>query len=213
LTFDILLKKYLYDIDGKPFHFIQIGSYDGIMHDPLFPFLRNNIDWHGKMLEPQMKPYSKLKELYKNHPNISVLNYAIAQNEGKKLLYSLDGEGLPEWTNELASFIKDNILAHEKWIPNIESYIVENEVSTISFNNLLQDIHKLDLLLTDTEGFDGEIIRMFPFVKLKPKIIRFESKHLKARELDEILELLHFHGYVFAKDGDEDTIALLNNLV
>jgi hypothetical protein len=61
---------------------------------------------------------------------------------------------------------------------------------TISFETLLDRFKwsKLDLLQVDAEGFDAEIIKMFPFDRLKPAIIHFEANILKA-ELENLLDI------------------------
>jgi hypothetical protein len=112
----------------------------------------------------------------------------------------------------MASFIKINILAHEQQIPNISQCIVSKEIETICFDDLFADINELDLLLTDTEGYDGEIIKMFPFHKLKPKLIRFELKHIGIVDLDLVLNILQKNGYLISRDGEEYIIAILDKL-
>ena len=213
LSFDMVLKSYLYDFsDNTNFKFLQIGSYDGVMCDPLYPFLVKHKNWQGIMMEPQSLPFNNLKKLYKDYLNIKVLNKAIASDTGKKKLFTLEGENLPNWTKGMASFIKENILDHEQQIPNISQYIVSKDIETICFNDLLEDINEMDLLLIDTEGYDGEIIKMFPFHKLKPKLIRFESKHIGIIDLDLVLNILQKNGYLISRDGEEDIIAILDKL-
>ena len=40
------------------------------------------------------------------------------------------------------------------------------------------EISKLDLLQIDAEGYDFELLKIFPFTKVVPKIIHFEHIHL-----------------------------------
>lgn len=213
LDFDHVLSDYLINrISEKDnFTFIQIGAFDGVMCDPLVKYL-NRYHWEGVMLEPQPGPYSKLKERYSHRAEIIIKNAAISARDGRTTLYALEGNDLPEWANGMASFSKENITKHSYLIPGIDRYIKEIEVEAITFQKLLEEkgVHKLDLLQTDTEGFDGEILRMFPFDRIKPKLIHFESKHIERRELELLLDMLIVHGYKVARDRGEDMMAVLD---
>jgi FkbM family methyltransferase len=212
LDFDHVISKYL--IHNKQsdeiFNFIQVGAFDGVECDPLLKYLQR-FNWNGIMLEPQPRPFSKLIEKYADRDGIFVKNVAISDSNGKSTLYILDGNGLPEWASGMASFDKNNILRHEYLFPGINDHIKEIEVDTITFRKLFTDhsINKLDLLQIDTEGFDAEILEMFPFQLIKPGIIHFESKHIPKRKLEKVLDDLLAKGYKIARDREEDMIAFL----
>jgi hypothetical protein len=80
----------------------------------------------------------------------------------------------------MASFDKQNILKHRDVVDNLENYIRKIEIDTINFELLFNQhsINHLDLLQIDAEGFDAVIIKLFPFERIKPSIIHFESKHI-----------------------------------
>lgn len=211
LTFDHVLTKYLYDKNAyENFTFIQIGAFDGVMCDPLYKYLIKH-NWRGIMLEPQPMPFQKLKALYVERPKMTLLNAAISKNIGKQLLYTLEGENLPEWAKGMASFSIDNILKHKDLIPEIQDTIKKIEIETVTFENIISDNHlvKIDLLQVDTEGFDANVILMFPFDKVKPSIIHFESKHIAKQELEQLLDYLISKNYMICKDGDEDMLAVI----
>lgn len=212
LDFDHVVSKYLlFDKDPESqFVFIQVGAFDGVQCDPLNKYI-NKYDWKGVMLEPQETPFNQLKQMYKDRADISVKNAAISKEVGKAVLYTLLGNDLPEWAKGMASFIKENVLKHKYIFPQIEERIKEREVDTLTFEKLLFDesIAELDLLQIDTEGYDAEILNLFPFQMIKPKIIHFESKHIARVELEKTLDLLINFGYSIARDGEEDMIAVL----
>lgn len=61
----------------------------------------------------------------------------------------------------------------------------------------------LDYFQTDTEGFDFNVIKMFDFDIFKPKIIKYESIHLKTKDTIYLENLLKNHGYfIFNENGD-----------
>jgi FkbM family methyltransferase len=212
LDFDHVLSKYLihHKQPGSDFIFIQIGAFDGVQCDPLISYI-DKYNWKGVMLEPQPAPYAKLKERYDHNKRIAIRNSAISPSSGKTVLYTLEGDSLPSWSKGMASFSKENILKHNYIFPDINNHIKEINVDTIAFEQLLaeESISSLDLLQVDTEGYDAEIIKMFPFDKVKPKIIHFESKHIPKTSLEDVLDLLIGHDYKIARDREEDMMAVL----
>lgn len=214
LDFDHVLSKYLTLQKGEKsvFSFLQIGAFDGVVSDPLYKYLQK-FDWHGLMLEPQREPYHRLKKTYEQRSSITIKNVAISNVSGKAILYTLDGADLPPWTKGMASFRKNNILKHQYMFPDIEDYIRETEVDSITFEELLfheYNFTNLDLLQVDVEGFDAEILNIFPFTRLKPHIIHFESKHVPKPVLEKLLYKLISLGYTVGADRQEDMMAVLD---
>ncbi|MBK8510774.1 MAG: FkbM family methyltransferase [Saprospiraceae bacterium] len=187
---------------------MQVGAFDGVECDPLYKYLQK-YKWKGAMLEPQPMPFEKLKKLYSGIDGITVINAAISKTLTKAILYTLEGDTLPNWSKGMATFDKASILKHDDLIPGIEHFIKPIEIPCLPFEEVinLSALKHLDLLQVDTEGFDAEIIRMFPFDILQPSIIHFESKHLNKHQLEEVLELLINKGYKVGRDGQEDMLA------
>lgn len=213
IEFDHVISKYLLEKnDPSDFTFIQVGAFDGVECDPLRKYLLR-FDWKGILLEPQPAPYSRLSSLYENRRNLSVLNVALSSQSGKTELYVVEGADLPEWAKGMASFDRNTILKHSYLLPDIGRYIRQIQIDTVSFGNLLDDhsIESLDLLQIDTEGFDAEVINLFPFEILKPSIIHFESKHIPKNNLEQLLYKLINLGYSIAQDRSEDMMAVLTN--
>jgi FkbM family methyltransferase len=168
-------------------------------------------NWKGVMMEPQLKPYQKLAREYTEQQQLTILNAAISDKDGTAKLFVIGNDNVPEWAKSIASFSKQNILKHSYLIPGLEQMIYETEIKTISFQSLFDNysIKELDLLQTDTEGYDASILRMFPFDIFKPAIIHFESKHISKDELERTLDLLIAKGYLIQRDGEEDMMAVL----
>lgn len=212
LDFDHVLSRYLIEKnDMENFTFLQIGAFDGIMCDPLYKYLIK-YPWKGVMLEPQPAPYKKLSRLYEGRSGINVINAAISREKGKVLLYIIESHTAPEWAQGVASFSRENIVKHKDVIPGIENMIKSIEVDAISFESLLNTcpLGQLDLLQIDTEGYDVEILKLFPFHFIKPSIIHFESKHIPKQKLEISLSSLIEMGYFIARDKDEDMMAVLS---
>jgi hypothetical protein len=56
-------------------------------------------------------------------------------------------------------------------------------------------VDRVDFLKIDAEGYDSEIVKMFPFDRFKPLHIKVEKEHMDQNQLDETLNILHSHGY------------------
>ena len=192
--------------------FIQIGANDGMALDPL----RTQVvcrHWKGIMVEPVPYVFEKLKLRYGNHPRITLVNAAIADQEAMLPFYSLGepkpGEEVWGWYHALGSFRKDVVLKHEYLIPDIEKRIKEIQVRSMRFETLCAQtgVTRIDLLQMDTEGYDYEIIRRIPFAQFKPKLIINEHQHLSSEDRTACRELLHQQGYISFESGI-DTAAL-----
>lgn len=210
LNFDHVIYNHLSTEDepGK-FFFIQIGAFDGKECDPLYKHIVR-YNWSGIFLEPQPGPFKDLMNLHRERTsNLSFINAAISDAIETKILYTLTGD-IPVWAKGMASFNKQNILKHSNLLPDIEKNIEQTTIDCITFEKLFStySVNRLDLLQVDTEGFDAEIIYMFPFKLLKPTVIHFESKHLSKNSLERLLDFLGSQGYEFCYDGEEDIVAV-----
>ncbi|HFD13361.1 MAG TPA: FkbM family methyltransferase [Crenotrichaceae bacterium] len=182
--------------------FIEIGSNDGKMFDPVYDFVMAGT-WSGIMVEPVAHYYDQLKENYRNSPSLIFENIAISEKEETRDFYRIE-EGhdfLPEWTQGLGSFYKNVLLSHERVIPGLGKYIVKQEVECISLNTLLERnaVTDLDVLVIDTEGFDYEVIKQIDFERIQPSIIVYEHKHLNGQERLACRGLLQDQGYLLEK--------------
>jgi FkbM family methyltransferase len=195
---------------GTHLTFLQIGVYDGVTHDPL----RRHIvahSWSGLMVEPQKGSVEGLRELYRDQPRIRIVNAAVDETSGKRVLYTVVGPHAPMWAGGLASFDRDTIVKHEHLCPGLSSMIHEETVTCLPFETILADLpsDRLDILQIDTEGADGLILSLFPFDRIRPAIVHFEIKHLDKTAQEQAYDLLLKHGYRLARSGGEDMLAVL----
>jgi len=187
---------------------LQIGANDGFVNDPLYKFVKK-YRLNGIVVEPQPRANSILKQIYQKD-QIKVIQAAIDRNNGESILYQLSFSD-DRWASGLSSFIKENL---EKVIESgmvqkkakkykiklpvdKSSWIKAVNVKTINFETLLQsdNVHQINLLLIDTEGFDCEIIKMFDFTKFRPELVIFEQTHIDETELSICLNNLKQLGY------------------
>jgi FkbM family methyltransferase len=207
IEFDDILCRRMFDV-GPELNFVQIGAFDGVVGDPLQKYIAR-CGWRGILVEPQPHAVERLRSLYADNSRISILPAALDHHAKIRTLYTLDLGKTPEWAGGLASFDRQNILKHAGLIPGLERMIREVRVPCVSFGAVLQALPaRLDLLQIDTEGYDAEILSMFPFDRVRPAIVHWEVKHLTKHQREKCLDRLDGFGYRFASSGGEDMLAV-----
>ena len=210
LNFRHLIADLMHRTRRQQLVFMQIGAFDGVSCDPLREFVIAH-GWQGILVEPQPTAYQKLVTNYREQQGLIFKNCAVTQSRGELELYIVSGDDMPDWVGGLAGFSRESIEKHESIIPGISKHITSIRVPTVTFADLLSELPApLDLLQIDTEGFDAQLLEMFPFGQCLPSLIHFERKHLSPQVLDDCLKNLHKYGYRFAYDGQEDMLAYLN---
>jgi len=190
----------------KNVKFLQIGSNDGKSGDPIFKFIMEK-NWEGVLIEPVAYLFQKLVANYAERPGLYFENVAISKQDGEAVFYRLkesNNPNLPSWYDQLGSFRIDVILKHQDSIPMLSELLIEESVKTLSVQSLLNkySLYDLKLIHIDTEGYDGEIIKMIPFDKLKSlKIIIFEHVHLQREEYKLSLNILKKNRFKLFSDG------------
>ncbi len=211
-----------WELMHEPFYFIQVGAHNGITSDPFHRFVVEGIAWNSLLIEPQTPCVQILKSVYGDRSNVKVLHCAVGGMEasgsgrvgGKSVtLYKIrdDATGLPHWANQLASLRREVIESHRDRIEDIDRWIVTEEVPSLSMAEIYREsgFPRIDLLATDTEGFDFEIIRQIESLPVLPQFIYYENLHLRASEAADCLAFLHRLGYRTHAVNNGDTFAEL----
>jgi FkbM family methyltransferase len=187
---------------------VQVGANDGRTEDPLNAVLRSK-HCRGLLLEPHPQYFRQLQETYRDQPQLTLVNAAIAATDGRATLYSIrdDAPG-PDWVHGLSSFSREHLLKHDGFVPEIAKYVDEIEVEALTFDTLFQrhPIEPVDVLQIDTEGFDAEVLRLFNVARRRPAIINFEHRHLSEADWNTSVESLIALGYKIAI-VNQDTLA------
>ena len=221
IDFPALLSLLLYK-NPKDFFFVQIGANDGKKNDPIYDLvIKYNLS--GLLVEPLDGAFQSLLKNYNGNSNLIFENVAISNKEGYQSIYEIKKEFQDTYEEEtkekatmMASFNKDHVRKYlrrgmKEFFKDkqIDDYIDEVQVKTISFDTLMQKhrIKNIDLLQIDTEGFDFEIIKMVDFNKYSPKLINYESVHLNASDRAQCESLLKENGYLLL-NNKADTYAI-----
>lgn len=190
---------------------LQVGANDGEANDPMGDLLLRcaaNIDV-ALLIEPQPGAFERLTRRYREAGHVRCLKTAIDWQGGERLLYSIDRERTAARlrrpiSDGIASFSKDHVLAvlqrHcENLGPEeIDELLHVEQVPVSTLHDALRSAGingAPDVALIDTEGFDGEILRMIAGAELWPEIIQYEHKHLGRDERRNVARLLMANGY------------------
>ena len=210
VTLDTVL--FDYRRDERPVVFLQIGAFDGVTNDPLYPLLEKH-SLRGTLVEPQREVFDRLIANYAgfDEGRFTFVNAAVGAEDGERPLYRVraDAPG-PPWLHQIASFDRDVVLKHANLVPGLEALIEVEQVRCLTFESLLSQctIGPIDVLQIDAEGYDRELLRLFDVPARRPAIVRFEHKHLSRPDYADCLDLLKHEGYqIFA--ARDDTLAYL----
>jgi FkbM family methyltransferase len=188
---------------------IQVGANDGIMCDPLRPYLAPGKDRRIRavLIEPIPLYFEKLKELYADYANISVINVACGQTAGSAPLYFIDPDVADQmngagpannWAHGQGSFdqnvvkywIGRNKFRGEDYVRNIDRFYtsirsIEVEVIRVADVELSRS-HRNLLLVIDVQGFELEVVRGIDW-RYPPAYILVESDLMQTGPLDGYL--------------------------
>lgn len=205
-----------WELDHQPFYFVQVGAHNGITSDPFHRFLIENLAWESILIEPQSPCVDVLRLIYADRENIRIEHAAIgpAGSVDKTLtLYKVSDAavGLPHWANQLASARREVIASHKDRIPDIERWIETQEVPCMGLAQIVakHGFPRVDLLATDTEGFDFEVVKQIDDLPTLPQFVYYEHMHLSQQEYSESLRFLHDRNYRTDNFGNGDTFAQL----
>ncbi len=193
-----------------PIRFVQIGSNDGDLADPLRPFIED-FCWSGVMVEPQPFVFAeKLVPLYGSSPRIHLVNAAIGPKSGSMALHVISFS-TDRWATGKASLdrrvleravesgLVERLAAEHGVIPPPDkgTWISSIEVPMITARELIEssEITDFDLLHVDTEGSDAMILRQFDFDRLSTSIVLFEHRHLDGEALASACTHLSASGF------------------
>lgn len=186
----------------NPF-FLQVGAFDGISEDPLFPLIENFL-LKGILIEPQKIPFQILQNNYlKYGPGFHFVNAAIDEFNGERELYRLKPtEGM---LNPVASFDMKVVEQHirESGL-GMDKVIIERElIQCVSFDSLLRwyGNPRIDILQVDAEGADERIVKWFDIPRRLPTVVQFEHKNVGKQEYTDVVDILMGEGYSVILNG------------
>ncbi len=184
--------------------FVQVGSNDGIKNDPIHKYIVKNA-WKGILVEPDIANFERLRKNYFWAKNLVFENTGIGPNRGEMLFHRIKEirADEPGWYDQIGSFDEATFLKNIKYGKDLNKRISTEHIQVITFDELIQrhNFLHIDLLHTDTEGFDFKILRSIDFSKHVIKLVLFEGKWMSSPELKEIILYLRKYGYRIFRCG------------
>jgi FkbM family methyltransferase len=176
--------------------FIQVGANDGQFADPVHSFVRSG-RWTGILIEPLPAVFATLRERLGAVRGLNFANCAIGPKDDTATFYACRDPHSP-----LSSFDRDTILKHTDWalsigLPAPETCIQEISVPVFTLETTCAKfgLDQIDVLVTDTEGFDCKVIRSMDLAIRQPIIVHFEHTHCADGETSDLRDLLQSLGY------------------
>lgn len=178
------------------YQLIQIGSNDGKRFDIINEYIKKYSP-SCILVEPIKIYYEQLKQNYSDQKNVKFENLAISVNNEVNYLYKVKESKTKYYDdhiNGIASFDKGHLKKHGVKTSHIET----EKVTNISINNLIKKYgSKIDLLIIDAEGYDGNIvIDLLENSNTRPIII-FEYIHINFNIFNNLIKLLKNKKYSY----------------
>jgi FkbM family methyltransferase len=156
---------------------VQIGANDGVMCDPLRPFLKTPGNYNAILIEPLPYYVEKLRQLYKSRSDVSIVQAAIGSKDETRTLYymppeiadTMNGNGPKNnWAHGQGSFdretivhwINNNSFRGEDYCKNIPffiSSIASIEIRIRPAGDIIPNVDNL-LVVIDVQGFEIDVL-------------------------------------------------------
>jgi len=199
--------------EGIELHFslVIVGAHSGAGMENLV----QQANTAGKVLliEPVPFLFKKLKTRYAKLSNVISRNIAISTKDSEvEFIAPKETANLVvPYGDQLGSLVSGHAIAHDA---RMSQHIEVIKIPAFSFETLLrvEKISSIDVLFTDTEGMDAELLQSFPFSSTIPNRIIFEFKHTDGpnrvgTKLAALLIFLEDRGYRVSVFDVENMIA------
>lgn len=176
---------------------IAIGTHNGMTGEWVGPINKGLLK--GTLVESSEPQFSDLEKYYKHKPWIN-LKKELVTTDGSNIIFYEGGNGFTNSTN------KDIISGYVE-----EQYIKKQERTSISINNLIEEVSKrgnIKWIHIDVEGMDGDLVYSIED-SLLPDLLIFESLHMDSDYKNNIKTYLESKNY-FVKFSGWNTICIKN---
>lgn len=192
-------------LEGIPrVRFLQVGVNDGRSGDAVRS-LRRLPGWSGIVMEPNPLVLEQLRRNTKAEPGTQILNAALGTENGACDFFYLSRRGIKRRFSKIAShlgsFSKEQVRKSAEYLFQQGMGALEIEsmrIATIGWETLI-DSHVLsmpDLVVLDTEGYDIELLEIFPFEKGLPSVLVFEYMWASSGALEGLRRRLAGYSYI-----------------
>ena len=198
--------------------FIQIGGNDGVFQDPLHDHRTlgtYEFEW-GHIYEPIPEYFTKLVGNTKSFPFITCHPFAVDTTDKpgtRQFNYvspsDIERHRLPQSSQGIGSFFRDRnaiggVGYSEAKYKAIKDYVRTIDVNTVPASEMVKRHAGANLLVTDCEGFDVELISaIFDHESFRPRVVQFEHLGPMRNLLSETLNRLAGLNYKVSRAGKD----------
>jgi FkbM family methyltransferase len=168
-----LLRQRIEEV-GDGFTFLQLGGCDGTSFDPINQIVRE-YKLRGVVLEPLPHLFSRLRYVY-DGSRVRCIQAAAHRQQWWAEMYYVDPSwgDAPEWAKGIGSL---NPMHHQKsGIPMQHIRTARVPCLTLREVYFLARLQRVDLIVTDCEGYDAEIVRMIDWHLMSPFMVHVEHR-------------------------------------
>jgi FkbM family methyltransferase len=206
---------------------LQIGANDGVMNDPLRPFLPTH---QGQIVLVEALPHycASLRQLYRDQKNVNIAALLVASREEERDFYYIrpavadlmDGDGPPNrWAHGQGSFSKSTVVdwivknqfRGQSYRQNLQMFIDSIEcyrLASVTLSSLVNtyQLGQIDLVVLDVQGAEYEILSSLKGIEKYPRFIIYEDdSSLSDQDRSGLESMLTTMGYVFIA-GNSDRL-------
>jgi len=171
---------------------VQIGAHDGILGEEYgFQEILNSFsNFNLYLIEPLSPYFDNLINVYKKYQNkVKYYKFAISD------------------VNGTVKMKEQGCMSH---ISNDGNVCVDSKTWDEFLK--LTNIKNIDLLLLDCEGYEFNILKQIDYIKIKPKVIRYEFYHIpNKQECDEYLKIKGYNINYCKYDSISNKVAYIEN--
>lgn len=198
---------------NRAVRFVQIGAADGKRGDPIYPLVFNNLAWSGMFVEPLPEHMEKLRQLHEDDSRFVFAQNAVHDKPGMREFWCVSTRAmelphLPWWWSKVASFDRHHV--ESVWGGRFAPYIIKRWVQCFTLPQLIErhQLHDVQLLVIDAEGYDKNILRQIDWQQIRPEAIVFETEHMSNCTLEEINMMLNLHGFKILLNYQNNCLAM-----
>lgn len=149
---------------GQKGKFLDIGAYQGVQFSNTHALALSG--WEGVCVEPSPLPFTGLMQVYKDRPDIKLVNAAMSYRD----------TGLVEFADSGGDAISTTSAIHEnRWNKIVNFHHIY--VNTVTIREILRVFgEKFDFISLDVEGTNVEILNTIPLEIIQPSLICIEHE-------------------------------------
>jgi FkbM family methyltransferase len=170
---------------------LQIGAFDGVTDDFLYPLLQATPEMLAWRFEPEPRAFALLSHLHAGDSRVECFPVAVVAQGGPFVrLWRFRGKTNLPWTDQ-GSSLQPQATEMREYSNLLEPILVRAE----TLESVCRRCPPIDLLIIDAEGLDHDLLLAFPWRDRRPLLVYFEYKHMREEQYAEVRAKLTGMGY------------------